>query len=97
MSTYFIVASWRYFARSYDLLHEPCHVHAQKGVQKLSKFWIFADGIVELADKKGMTKRELSSVQRVIESQVETIKMVYESYCRANSIPINYKTKHTSR
>jgi hypothetical protein len=97
MPTYFIVASWRYFARSYDLLYEPCHVHAQKGIQKLSKFWIFADGTVELADKKGMTKREVSLVQQTIESQIETIKIAYESYCRTNRVPINYKTKRTDR
>lgn len=97
MSTYFIIASWRYFARSYDLVNEPCHIHAQKGIQKLCKFWIFADGTVEIADKKGMIKRERNSVQRVIESQIETIKIVYESYCRVNRIPINHKTKSTNR
>ena len=97
MPTYFIFVSWRYFARSYDLLNEPCHVHAQKDVQKLCKFWVFADGTVELADKKGITKRELSAVETVLKSEINTIKIAYESYCRANSIPINCKTKRAIR
>ncbi len=97
MPTYFIIAAWRYFTRSYDLLHEPCHVHAQKGPRKLCKFWIFADGTVELADSTALTKRELSAVQRVIESEVDTIKQAYESYCRDNRIAVNYKTKRSGR
>ncbi|QDK82871.1 DUF4160 domain-containing protein [Spirosoma sp. KCTC 42546] len=97
MPTYFILSAWRYFARSYDLVYEPCHVHAQKGSRKLCKYWVFADGTIELADSKGLTKRELSTISAVISQEIETIKEAYESYCRQNRIAINYKTRRTIR
>ncbi|MBC7568819.1 MAG: DUF4160 domain-containing protein [Spirosoma sp.] len=94
--TYFILAAWRYFARSFELLYEPCHVHVQSGPKRLCKFWIFSDGSVQLANSKGMSKRELSAVEAVIQAEIQVIKDACESYCYQNAIAVNYKTKRAT-
>lgn len=75
----------------YDLLEEPFHLHVSDDQQKLCKYWILTDGTVELADVVGYSRRELRKIEEEILTQMPEIRKQYESYCRQNFLPINYK------
>lgn len=92
MPTYFILLKIRFFARAYDILNEPCHIHATKGFQ-LCKYWIFKDETIELADNVGFSKKELSEIEKLIKSRINFVQQEYENYCLSNGIIANYKTK----
>lgn len=93
MPTLFINAGLRFFFVMFDLLQEPFHVHIGDNGRKLCKYWIFADGSVELADSKGFKQRELNDIEATLTSQMVFIQEAYGNYCASNHIAINYKAK----
>ncbi|WP_405512895.1 DUF4160 domain-containing protein [Spirosoma sp. KNUC1025] len=50
MPTLFRLFGFRFFYRMYDLINEPCHIHASDDGLKLCKYWIREDGSFKLAD-----------------------------------------------
>ena len=53
MPTLLTAFGLRFFWVMYDLLHEPCHIHVTDKNRKVCKFWIFENGVFEIADNKG--------------------------------------------
>lgn len=95
MPTLFIQAGLRFFFVMFDLLNEPFHVHIGDKGKRLCKYWIFADGSVELSDNSGFKQRELKDIETALAEQMAVIHKAYETYCTKNGIIINYRTKRT--
>lgn len=96
MPTLFINAGLRFFFVMFDLINEPFHIHVGDGGRKLCKYWIFADGTIELADSKGFKQRELNDIEATLVSQMALIQEAYGNYCTTNQLTVNYKTKRNS-
>ncbi|MVM37793.1 DUF4160 domain-containing protein [Spirosoma sp. HMF3257] len=96
MPTLFINAGLRFFFVMFDLLNEPFHIHVGDGGRKLCKYWIFADGTIELADSKGFKQRELNDIEATLLTQMVFIQEAYGNYCTSNHITINYKNKRST-
>ena len=95
MPTLFTEGSLRFFFVMFDLLNEPFHLHVGDGGRKLCKYWIFADGSIELAESNGFKQRELNGIYTTLQTRISQIQEAYGDYCTKNKIQINYKTKRS--
>lgn len=96
MPTLFTEGSLRFFLVMFDLLNEPFHLHVGDGGRKLCKYWIFADGSLELAESKGFKPRELNSIYATLQTRMSYIQESYGDYCAKNRIQINYKIRRSN-
>ncbi|MCY7359117.1 MAG: DUF4160 domain-containing protein [Rudanella sp.] len=93
MATLFRLIGLRFFYLSFDLLREPCHLHATDDRGQLCKYWIRADGSFILADSKRFKRKELNKVEKVLTEQMQLIQKQYEDDCTSNNITVNYCQK----
>ncbi|AQG82150.1 DUF4160 domain-containing protein [Spirosoma montaniterrae] len=96
MPTVFTQAGLRFFFVMFDLLNEPFHIHVGDGGRKLCKYWIFADGVVQLADNQGFKQRELNNIEKTLAEQMPYIQETYGAYCTKNNIAVNYKIRRVA-
>lgn len=83
---------FRFFSISFDLIVEPFHLHVQKE-KNTGKYWIFSDGSFELAQNNGFKMRELNTIEKILLENSTFVLDEYKSYCYANSLSPNFKTK----
>ena len=96
MPTLFRLFGFRFFYRLFDLINEPCHVHVGDDGRKLCKYWIRADGSIELADAVGLTKRDLTKIERALLVHMTQIQQSYENNCQISGSTPNYYQKKAS-
>ena len=90
MPTLFRLFGFRFFYRMYDLINEPCHVHASDDGIKLCKYWIREDGSFLLADLVKIKATELKKIEKAITDHISQIQEMYETDCQTNGIKPNY-------
>lgn len=92
MPVFLRLYGFRFFSISFDLLIEPFHLHVQKE-RSTGKYWIFSDGSVELAQNNGFKRSELNTIEKILLENGTFVLAEYKSYCHANNLTPNYKTK----
>jgi hypothetical protein len=74
----------------YDLMNEPCHIHAGDDGIKLCKYWVREDGSFVLADSVKIKTAERKKIEKAIADHLFQIKETYENDCKTNGIEPNY-------
>lgn len=90
MPTIFRFFGFRFFYRMYDLLNEPCHVHATDDANLLCKYWIREDGTFVLADSTKIKASKRKQIEQALTEHANQIKETYENHCKVNGIKPNY-------
>ncbi|MBC7570410.1 MAG: DUF4160 domain-containing protein [Spirosoma sp.] len=90
MPTLFRLFGYRFFYRMYDLINEPCHVHATDDANLLCKYWIREDDSFVLADTTKLKTAERKKIEKALTEHMSQIKETYEHHCQANGINHNY-------
>lgn len=90
MPTLFRLFGFRFFYRMYDLMNEPCYIHATDDGIKLCKYWIREDGSFVLADSVKIKTAERKKIEKAIVDHIDQIKETCENLCKTNSLRLNY-------
>ena len=73
--TVFREGEFRFFFFSREELRKHIHVYASKGQ---AKFWL--EPTIALADYYGLTKKELNSLQKIIEERYDEIVLAWQKH-----------------
>lgn len=80
MPTVLRIGPYRFYFYSHDLIHEPPHVHVDRG-DLSAKFWL---NPVALASNLGFSPRELRKIEKITsEHQTELLERWYKEYGHA--------------